>query len=217
MNLSELIKQEKLIAIMRGLGHRQAVQVCKALYKGGIRFAEVTFNQKSPTCIEDAAAAIRAISEQVPQINVGAGTVITLEQVEASYKAGAKYIISPNTDETVIKRTVELGMISMPGAFSPSEIVKAHDWGAGFVKVFPAGNLGVAYIKAIRAPISHIPLLAVGGVNLENMKAFYEAGVCGFGIGANIVNAELVKKEDYEALSSLASRYVATAASLGKD
>ena len=215
--LTESIKQEKLIAILRGIPAEKTVPVVKALRDGGIRFVEVTFAQNSPTCLADTARAISEIAQGVSGVFVGAGTVLSVEQVEAAHAAGAKYIISPNTDRAVIERTVALGMLSIPGAFTPSEIVAAHQYGAAFVKLFPAGNLGASYIKAIRAPISPIPLLAVGGIDLENMEEFYQAGICGFGIGASITKKDLIESGNYPALTELAKEYVLRAAQLGKE
>jgi 2-dehydro-3-deoxyphosphogluconate aldolase/(4S)-4-hydroxy-2-oxoglutarate aldolase len=217
MQIHNLLKQKKIIAILRGLKREQVIPVTEAIREGGIQFAEVTFSQSSASCLEDTAWAIENIAKRFPDIYVGAGTVITTEQVDCAKSAGARYIISPNTDRNVIERTVSLGMLSIPGAFTPSEIVAAYNYGAAFVKLFPAGNLGSAYIKAIRAPISHIPLLAVGGVDLTNLTEFYNAGICGFGIGSNIIKKQFVEKGDYPALTKLAREYVNIVSSLGKE
>lgn len=214
---TKLIQQEKLIAILRGIPRDKVVFTVKALRDGGIRLVEVTFAQNSPTCLEDTAHAISDLTQSVSGVSVGAGTVLSVEQVDAAHDAGAAYIISPNTDRAVIERTNALGMLSIPGAFTPSEIVAARQYGAAFVKLFPAGNLGASYIKAIRAPISHIPLLAVGGIDLNNMADFYRAGICGFGIGANITKKDLIESGDYPALTALAREYVLRAAQLGKE
>lgn len=213
----ELLKKEKLIVILRGLKREQMIPTARALHVSGVHFLEVTFVQNSKTCVEDTTWAIRNAVERFPDLYVGAGTVLSVLQAEAAYEAGAKYIISPNADEAVIRRTMELGMVSIPGAFSPSEIVNAYNWGATFVKLFPAGDLGIAYVKAIRAPISHIPLLAVGGVVLENMEAFYKAGICGFGIGGSIVKKEFIDRGDYDALTALAKQYIDFTIALGKE
>lgn len=210
----ELLKEKKLIAILRKVPAQKLERVAKALYDGGIRFMEVTFDQSSASGVQDTAAAIARLAGSLPDAYVGAGTVMTAEQVDAAADAGAKYIISPNTDAAIIRRTVEKGMLSMPGAFTPSEIAFAFQEGAAFVKVFPAGDLGPAYIKAIRAPISHIPLLAVGGVDLDNMAAFYRAGICGFGIGSNIVKKDLIDRDAYDALTKLAKAYAVLAAEM---
>ncbi len=212
--MKELLREKKLIAILRRVPADKLEPLVQALYDGGIRFVEITFDQASPTCVADTAAAIRRIAKRFSHVHVGAGTVMTVAQTEAAADAGAGYIISPNTDAGVIRRTVELGMVSMPGAFTPSEIAAAYQEGASFVKVFPAGDLGPGYIKSIRAPISHIPLLAVGGVDLDNMKAFYQAGICGFGVGSNIVKKELLARNAYEELTKLAAAYTACAAEM---
>lgn len=208
------IQKEKIIAIVRGLPVDTVLKVVQALYDGGIRFVEVTFSQNSPTCIEDTYRAIEAIAGRFPELYVGAGTVVTMQQLYAAHRAGARYMISPNTNPALIREAKRLGMLAMPGAMTPSEIVEAYEAGADFVKLFPTDNLGAGYIRAIRAPLSHIPMLAVGGVNDENMEEFYRAGVCGFGIGGNIVNKKLIAAGDFAGMTELAWRYVAAAARL---
>lgn len=208
------IQKEKIIAIVRGLPVDTVLKVVQALYDGGIRFVEVTFSQNSPTCIEDTCRAIEAIAGRFPELYVGAGTVVTMQQLYAAQRAGARYMISPNTNPALIREAKRLGMLAMPGAMTPSEIVEAYEAGADFVKLFPTDNLGAGYIRAIRAPLSHIPMLAVGGVNDENMEEFYRAGVCGFGIGGNIVNKKLIAAGDFAGMTELARRYVAAAARL---
>lgn len=208
------IQKEKIIAIVRGLPVDTILKVVQALYDGGIRFVEVTFSQNSPTCIEDTYRAIEAIAGRFPELYVGAGTVVTMQQLYAAHRAGARYMISPNTNPALIREAKRLGMLAMPGAMTPSEIVEAYEAGADFVKLFPTDNLGAGYIRAICAPLSHIPMLAVGGVNDENMEEFYRAGVCGFGIGGNIVNKKLIAAGDFAGMTELARRYVAAAARL---
>lgn len=209
----EQLKSEKIIAIMRAIQPDQMLRAAKALMDGGIHFIEVTFQQGSPTCIEDTTSAIRALTEAYPDLHVGAGTVMTVEQAEAAHAAGAKYIISPNVNPAVIRRTVELGMLSMPGALTPSEIAEAWEAGATFVKLFPAGTFGPSYVKAVRAPLRHIPLLAVGGVNLENIPAFLKVGISGFGIGESLVRKSFIENGDFAALTELAKQYVEAAKS----
>lgn len=113
-------------------------------------------------------------------------------------------LISPNVDRSVIEKTKELGLISMPGAFTPSEIVDAYNYGGDIIKLFPAGLLGVSYIKAVRGPLSHIPMAAVGGVTPENICQFTAAGVACFGIGSNLVNQSLTVSHDFENLTERA-------------
>ena len=146
-------------------------------------------------------------------MRVGAGTVLTLEQVDIAAKAGAEYIISPDVNEAVIRHTIEMGLVSMPGALTPSEVMAAHRYGADFVKLFPAGNMGASYIKAVRAPISHVKLLAVGGVSAENAKAFITAGCVGVGVGGNLVNKEWIERGEFEKITQAAREIIDAVAS----
>ncbi len=203
----ERIKKEKIIAIVRGLPEEKIIKTCRALEKGGISAIEVTFNQSSPTCIEDTCKGIQSISDQLEGVCVGAGTVMTLDQLEKAVEAGAKYIISPHTDINLIKRTKELGVVSIPGALTPTEVAMAYDAGADFVKLFPAGNLGIGYIKALMAPINHIPMLAVGGIDAGNTREFLQLGLAGVGVGSSLVNMQLIEADKYDELTALASEF----------
>lgn len=202
------IEKYKIIAIVRGVSQDKIIPAAQALYKGGIRLIEVTYDQSSPDSITETPRMIEMLCQHFGEdMCVGAGTVMNLPQVEAAVKAGAKYMISPNTNIKVIKRSVELGAISIPGALTPSEITEAYNAGASFVKLFPAGDLGVNYIKSVRSPINHIPLLAVGGIDETNMMEFFKAGIKGVGIGSNIVKTSLINENRFEELTALAEKY----------
>ena len=108
----------------------------------------------------------------------------------------------------MIRKTKELGLVSIPGAMTPSEAAQAYEWGADIVKIFPAGNLGPSYIKAIKAPLKHIPLTAVGGVNVENCVEFIKAGCCGVACGGNLVSAKLINEGRFDEITELAKAYV---------
>lgn len=204
----QVIKDNKIIAIVRGVDQDKILDTCKALYKGGIVLIEVTFNQSSPTGNEDTANAIKLIAEHLPKVCVGAGTVMTVEQVELAVEAGAQYIISPNFDQDVVKRTIELNAISMPGVLTPTEITNAYKAGASFAKVFPSGTLGLDYLKAIKAPINHIPMLAVGGVDVNNIADFMSIGLTGVGVGSSLVNRTLINSNRFDELTELAKEFV---------
>ncbi|MDI9468637.1 MAG: bifunctional 4-hydroxy-2-oxoglutarate aldolase/2-dehydro-3-deoxy-phosphogluconate aldolase [Bacillota bacterium] len=175
--------RERLIAIARNIPEELIDDAATAMLRGGIRFMEVTLNR------EDAFAAIRRLAQRSDEIHVGAGTVLTLEQLERAVEAGASYIISPHTDPVLIRRTRELGLVAIPGAYTPTEIQLAHAAGADYVKLFPASEAGCGYIRALRGPLPDIRLLAVGGVALENMPDFIRAGIQGFGIGSDLLSA----------------------------
>lgn len=204
------IEEEKIIAIVRGVGPEQCMKVANALYAGGIRLMEITYDQKNPSSFQATADAIEAIGKAYEgKMLVGAGTVTSTELVEMTARAGGKYIISPDVNVDVIRRTCELNMVSMPGAMTPTEVVVAHNAGADFVKLFPAGNLGIAYVKAIRAPISHVKLMAVGGINEKNIPEFLRAGICGVGVGGNLANKAWIEADEFEKIMETAKTMIA--------
>ncbi len=201
----EEIKKQRLIAIVRGLPPQQLRRLIQALHEGGVGLVEVTFDQHAPETWKDTAAGIRMIAEEFAgEVLPGAGTVITAEQLNMAYEAGAQYIISPHTDEQIIRATKILGLASLPGAMTASEIVRAYQAGADFVKVFPADTLGPGYIKALKAPLSHIPLLAVGGVDAQNAAAFVAAGAAGVGVGGSLVKKNLIADGQWDRITRLA-------------
>lgn len=203
-----LILENKLISIVRGLSGETLINTAKAIYDGGIRLLEVTFDQSgaidNKTTAEDISSLVSLFGDKMA---IGAGTVLTEEQVTLAHSAGAQFIISPDTNEKVIKLTKKLGMISIPGALTPTEVRTAHDFGADFVKIFPCVSLGADYIKAVRAPLSHIKLLAVGGVTPDNMETFAAAGACGFGIATAIADVSAAKRGDFEKIKENALRF----------
>lgn len=209
MDIIKLLSAEKIIVIVRGVESGKLIPLADAMYNGGVRFLEITYCADGHISDEETSDNIRKLSEHFGgRMHIGAGTVLTEKQVCLTKSAGGEFIISPDTTEEVIKKTKELGMVSIPGALTPSEITLAHKCGADFVKIFPAVNLGTEYIKAVKAPLSHIKLLAVGGVNDKNTADYLKAGVCGFGIGSNIVDKQLIDNNDFAAVTKLAKKYV---------
>lgn len=187
--IKKIIDENKIIAIIRGVQNDVLIPLVETLYTGGIRLVEVTVNQSGDP--KTTADAIYSLCEKFDgRVEIGAGTIMNKTQADIVIEAGAKYIISPNTDETVIKYTKERGLISIPGAFTPTECAEAYSYGADYVKVFPAGSIGASYIKAIAAPLSHIPFLAVGGITHENITDYLNAGACGVGIGGALTNPD---------------------------
>ena len=218
--IESLIKEHKIIAILRGVPSEKIVDVAKALYDGGIRLLEITFNQKSETKLIDTPNAIRAVREVLgDKMVIGAGTVMSVEEVRAAKEAGASFALAPNVDETVIKETVACGLESIPGAMTPSEIADAYRCGASVVKLFPAGNLGLSYCKAVigtlliavMAPINNVPMIAVGGVDDKNLPDFLKAGFIGLGIGSSLTNKKMIEEGRYDELKALAEVYVKAA------
>ena len=199
----------KIIAIVRGIPSEKIVDLVNAMLKGGVYCVEVTFDQSSEEAKKDTLKAISTITKEFgDKVCVGAGTVMTVEQVHQAVEAGAEYIISPNTDEEVIKETKKLGKVSIPGAMTPTEAAFAYKCGADIVKLFPAGVLGAAYIKALKAPLKHIPVTAVGSVNPQNCAEFIKAGCVGVGCGGNLVSAKLVNEGRFDEITAVAKEYI---------
>lgn len=208
---NELIKkitEEKIIAIIRGVKKDKLIPLVQAMYDGGLRLVEVTYDSLGTVNDDMTDDMIKMLSTYFKgKMSIGAGTVLTKKQVELTKKAGGEFIISPDTSCEIINKTRELDMVSIPGALTPSEIQRAYKEGADFVKLFPISDLGPDYVKAIKAPLSHIKILAVGGINPSNMKEYIAAGVCGFGIGSNIVDKNLVENNDYDKITELSKKY----------
>ena len=201
----KLLEETKIVTIIRGLTVEEAVKTAEALYNGGIRLVEVTFNQKCADSFEETAKAISLIKAKLGKdMAVGAGTVITLEQLKIAKNAGAEFIVSPDTDEEIIRETVTLDMVSLPGAYTPTEAKKAHNAGADYVKLFPCSD--PSYLKAIKAPLSHIKFLAVGGITPYNAESFINAGADGVGIGSSLVNKSWINEGNFARITEEAKK-----------
>lgn len=206
----EATRQYRITAILRGIENDRICQVIDALYAGGIRLLEITFNQKSETKLVDTIRAIRYARETYGDImHVGAGTVMSMEELVAAKEAGAEFILAPNVNPEVIRKAVELDIAAIPGAMTPTEIAAAYEAGAELVKLFPAGNLGLSYCKAVMAPINHVPMIAVGGVDHKNLGEFLKAGFVGAGIGSSLTDKKLIADKNFEGLRTLAEQYMA--------
>ena len=208
----QTIEKEKLIVILRNVEEKQLLPLSQALYQGGIRMMEITYDASGKTSDETIAAQIQILAKYWKgKMLIGAGTVLTEKQVELTKQSGGLFIISPNTDTEIIRKTNELEMVSIPGALTPTEAQTAHRAGADFVKLFPMDAMGAPYLKAVKAPLSHIKFLAVGGIDCNNMKDYLKAGAVGFGIGSSLIKKDLLKEENYAALTELAETYVKAA------
>lgn len=212
MNRAELIARvetEKLIVIVRGIKKEYLIDMAEAMYAGGVRLLEVTYSANGAVADEETADGIRRLKAHFgDRMGIGAGTVLSERQVELTAAAGGEFIISPDANPDVIRKTRDVGLVSIPGALTPTEAQAAHRAGADFVKLFPITSLGVPYVKAIRAPLSHIKFLAVGGVDESNMADYLAAGICGFGIGSNIVNKKLIQSGDFAGVTALAAAFI---------
>ncbi|MEA4869140.1 putative KHG/KDPG aldolase [bioreactor metagenome] len=203
------ITQTGIIAICRKIYGDDLIHLAAALQKGGVALMEVTFDQSDPNANERTAEAISLLCSKFPDMRFGAGTVLTRAQVDAAKSAGGEFIISPNTDLDVIRYTKEAGLVSIPGAMTPSEVMAAHHAGADFVKLFPAASLGVKYIKDITAPINHVKLLATGGISTENFADYLRAGCRGAGISSSLCDKARIQAGDWDSFTAAAKALTA--------
>lgn len=183
-----------VIGILRNVPLPDIEAILPFYIKAGFTNLEVTMNSNG------AEETIRHLSENYPSLNIGAGTVCDKNDLKRAVKAGASFIVTPVVDEKVIKKCVKWGIPIFPGAFSPLEIYSASKYGATGVKVFPANHLGPSYIKDVLAPFQYLKLYPTGGVNLENISAYFKAGAKGLGMGGTLFLASLLETKDYENL-----------------
>lgn len=213
MNSNELVerlRQHKIVAIFRGTAEDRADRAARALLEGGISLMEVTMNT------EGALRIIARWRETLPgQAVIGAGTVLDLKMAREAAAAGARFLVSPNLDEEVVAYGEEQGIGVIPGVMTPTEIVRAWKAGAAAVKVFPMGALGWRYLKEIRAPLNHIPMVATGGIDLTNIADYFRAGAAAVGLGGNLINQALIEQGEYNRLTELARQYMAAANGAG--
>jgi len=190
MSVLNLIIKHKIVAIIRGAQPGDVLDIVNALNNGGIHAVEITLNSAyALQVIKDVADAVK------DTMIVGAGTVLNASSALAAIDAGAQFIISPSFDIETINTTKNRGVVSIPGSYTATEILKAYDAGADIIKVFPASN--PQYIKDIRGPLSHIPLMPTGGVNISNIAAFQDAGAVAFGIGSSLVDGKQKVTKEY--------------------
>lgn len=203
------ILEEKIIMIARNIPKDKLPALAEALYRGGIRLMECTFDASGKTPDEEIAASIAALVKQFEgRMLIGAGTVLTEKQVRLTKEAGGRFIISPDVNEDVIKESGRCGLVSIPGALTPSEATAAHRAGADFIKLFPVGSLGAPYVKALCAPLSHLRFLAVGGVGLANARTFLDAGALGVGMSISAEDKDALARGDVAAIEARARALV---------
>ena len=202
------VEETRLVAIIRGMDPEICVRLAEAYAEGGIRLVEVTFDQTGDP--QKTVAAIKAIREGFAgRLHVGAGTVLTDAQLEAVIGAGGEFMVTPSVNPKLIAKASAAGLATMPGAFTPTEIVTAHEAGADIVKVFPVRSLGPQYVKDVLAPLKHISLMAVGGVNPDNAADYLRAGCVGVGASGSLVNKEWIAAGEWSKIAAEASRFIA--------
>lgn len=196
-----------VVAIIRADSGEQLVGVAEALYAGGIEVIEVTFTV--PRVLEIISAIRDSLGEK---ILLGAGTVLDAESARAAMLAGAEFIVCPTVNLDVIRICRRYDKLVMPGALTPTEVLTAWEAGADIVKVFPADVGGPGYLRALHGPLPQVKLLPTGGVDLETLGGFFDAGACAVGLGSSLVEKQAVATGDMARIRELAEAYVAAVA-----
>ena len=192
-HLIKMLKKHRVVAILRHMPPEQTSQIFDALYDGGIRLVEITMNS------EGAARQIQQQHERLGRrMMIGAGTVTTEKRALAAIEAGAQFIVTPNIDLNVIKIAQAHKIPILPGVMTPSEMMQAVSAGIKAVKLFPAAQMGTDYVKAVKAPLDDIQIVAVGGVSPEQTDQWLKAGCIAVGIGSSLFDMELVRQGKFE-------------------
>jgi len=194
-----------IVPVVRTTSAESAVKSIEAIYRGGIRAAEITMT------VPGALKALEKVADQFgDKIVLGAGTVLDPETARACMLAGAEFFVSPNLKIATIEMAKRYSKVIMPGALTPTEVLTAWEAGADIVKVFPCGNVGgPKYIKALKGPYPQIDLIPTGGVNLETAGEFLKAGASAVAVGGELVDAKSVKEGRFDLIEEKARQYLA--------
>ncbi len=192
-----ILLKTKIVAIIRLEDATPVYHVATALYDGGVPAIEVTVGTPN------ALAEIRKLANH-KDILPGVGSVVDAATAKAAIEAGAEFIVTPTTKKEVIEMAHAHGKPILSGALTPTEILQAYEWGADIIKLFPASIFGLAYFKAVQAPMPYIPIMPTGGVTVENAVEWIQHGAICLGVGSTLVNKKLIAQKDFEAIKAVA-------------
>jgi 2-dehydro-3-deoxyphosphogluconate aldolase/(4S)-4-hydroxy-2-oxoglutarate aldolase len=201
--ISALLTNPGVIAVVRTQRPEQVLPLCAALVEGGLTALEITFTV--PNACEVVAAVVKEFGARV---TVGVGTVLRASQLKSALDAGAEFFVTPICRPELVPLAHTAGRPIMLGAYTPTEAQLAHEAGADFVKLFPADNHGPKGVRAFRAPLPHLRIVPTGGVTLANAGEFIKAGCAAVGVGSTLLTTEILAKDDWSALRKLAADYV---------
>jgi 2-dehydro-3-deoxyphosphogluconate aldolase/(4S)-4-hydroxy-2-oxoglutarate aldolase len=189
-----------VVPVVRAATADQALKAIEAIYKGGVRAAEVTMT------VPGAIRVLEKVADDFgDRIVLGAGTVLDPETARACMLAGAEFFVTPNLRISTVEMCKRYSKVICPGALTPTEVVTAWEHGADVIKIFPADSVGgPKYIKALKAPLPHIEMIPTGGVSVETAGSFLKAGACAVAVGGELVNAKLLQEGKYDAIEQRA-------------
>lgn len=195
-DIRELVINNPVLAIMRGVPKERIIDYAGAIVDGGIGFFEVALN--SPDVLSEIAMLRKHFGDSVC---IGAGTAITVERAKAAIEAGAQFLLSPSTNEDVLQYCHGEGIAIMPGALTPTDVSLCLRYGFDTIKLFPAGDMPMSYVKSLKGPFDETEYVAIGGVNSSNAADFIKAGYIGIGLGSNLMPKDAIKMGDYKTAS----------------
>jgi 2-dehydro-3-deoxyphosphogluconate aldolase/(4S)-4-hydroxy-2-oxoglutarate aldolase len=199
----ERIKTERTVAVIRTDSIARALGAAEAAIAGGFRALEITFS------FSGACKAIATLAEDNERgLLIGAGTILTRDQVSEAVEAGAQFLVSPCVLPEVIEAARELQVAMIPGAFTPTEIYTAYSLGADIVKIFPAVKFGPEYLKAVRGPLPNIPIMPTSGVDASNVAEWLRAGAVAVGAVASVLDPVLIRDENWSELTKRAREFI---------
>ena len=197
-----LIEKIGIVPVVRSASPQEARFAAEAVWQGGIPIVEITMT------IPGALDVISELVKTMPQLLVGAGTVVNQDLALQCFDVGAQFLVTPGFSQKTVAAAHNLDVLIMAGALTPTEVMTAWDAGVDFVKIFPCGNLGgPSYIKALKGPLPHVPLVPTGGVNLETAADYIRAGAAALGVGGELVLKHAFEERKPELISNLAMRY----------
>jgi 2-dehydro-3-deoxyphosphogluconate aldolase / (4S)-4-hydroxy-2-oxoglutarate aldolase len=197
-----LIEKIGIVPVIRTASPQEARFAAEAVWQGGIPVVEITMT------IPQALEVISELVKTMPKLLVGAGTVVNQDLALQCFDVGAQFLVTPGFSQKTVAAAHNLDMLIMAGALTPTEVMTAWDAGVDFVKIFPCSNMGgPSYIKALKGPLPHVPLVPTGGVNLETAADYIRAGAAALGVGGELVLKHAFQERKPELISNLAMRY----------
>ncbi len=206
MNKAEVLEKVKalgVLAVIRGPSPELTIKMVQALIEGGVTGIEITYSTPNA---EDV---VRTLANRFgDEILLGMGTLTKPEQAECARDAGAKFLVSPVCDPTLVKSMIATGLLTMAGAMTPTEVLQAYNLGTDVVKIFPGSLGGPAYVKALKGPFPYIPMMPTGGVSSSNVADWFKAGVVAVGAGSELCPPQLAKEGKFAEITKLAGEFV---------
>ena len=199
----EKVKELGLLAVIRGPSPDLTIKMVAALVDGGVTGIEITYSTPNA---EDVVSKLSRIFGS--RILLGMGTLTRPEQAQSARDAGASFLVSPVSDPDLVRSMVDSGLLTMVGAFTPTEVFQAYNMGADVIKIFPGSLGGPAYVRALKGPLPDIPIMPTGGVSASNLAEWFSTGVVAVGAGSDLCPPQLAKEGKFDQITERAAEFV---------